>query len=120
MMPDPQDLLNLPERPPRSKLEPFRAVIRDLRLKNWSYREIAALFGESLNLAVAPSTLHNFVRVRATEKASPAIPAPLIRKLGHAGGSAPEQNSSPARSPQLFEFTPGEALKLSPQERNKK
>src|ERR1700694_4777706 len=75
---DLQDLLrNVAEKPPRSKLEPYREVIRELRLKRWSYREIAALFEEKLTLEVAPSTLHNFVKVRAKQRPVLAIP-PLV------------------------------------------
>src|SRR6266404_9997204 len=70
-----QDLLkDAPEKPPRSKLEPYREVIRELRLKRWSYREIATLFEEKLTLEVAPSTLHNFVKVRAKQRSVLAIP----------------------------------------------
>src|SRR5258708_40061179 len=110
-----QDLLkNAPEKPPRSKLEPYREVIRELRLKRWSYREIAALFEEKLKLAVAPSTLHNFVKVRAKQRSVLAIP-PLG---GVAKGAAVQETKrlslAKQGNGQRFEFTPGEALKLSP------
>jgi hypothetical protein len=104
----------VPEKPPRSKLEPYRELIRELRLKRWSYREIAALFEEKLKLAVAPSTLHNFVKVRAKQRSVLAIP-PL-------GGVTKGDGVQEIRRPsiakhgkgQRFEFTPGEALKVSP------
>ena len=56
---------NLPPKPPRSKLEPHRELIRELRRKGRTYREVARLFHERLGLYVAPSTLHSFVKVRA-------------------------------------------------------
>src|SRR5260370_33949491 len=109
-----QDLLrNVPEKPPRSKLEPYRELIRELRLKRWSYREIAVLFEEKLKLEVAPSTLHNFVTVRAKQRSVLAIPP-----LGGAGkGEAVQEvrRTSLAKhgKGQRCELTPGDALKLS-------
>jgi hypothetical protein len=58
-------LESLPEKPPRSKLEPHRELIRELRRKGRTYREVSLLFHERLGLYVAPSTLHSFVKVRA-------------------------------------------------------
>src|ERR1700738_5220337 len=66
---DPQVVLagfaDLPPKPPRSKLEPHRELIRELRPKGRTYREVARLFHERLGLYVAPSTLHSFVKIRA-------------------------------------------------------
>jgi hypothetical protein len=56
---------DLPPKRPRSKLEPHRELIRELRRKGRTYREVARLFHERLGLYVAPSTLHSFVKVRA-------------------------------------------------------
>jgi len=53
-----------PEKPLRSKLEPHVDVIVTLRRKRRSYREIAEFFREHLAIAVAPSTIHDFVLVR--------------------------------------------------------
>lgn len=55
----------IPERPPRSKLEPHLEVIRELRRKGRTYQEIAQFFGEHLKVTVAASTIHAFVQVRA-------------------------------------------------------
>jgi hypothetical protein len=55
----------MPEKAPRSKLEPHEDVIRRLRQKGCTYEEIAQFFAEKLNLKVAPSTIHAFVQVRA-------------------------------------------------------
>jgi hypothetical protein len=59
---------DLPAKPPRSKLEPHRELIRELRRKGRTYREVAALFRERLGLQVAPSTLHSFVKVRTKHR----------------------------------------------------
>jgi hypothetical protein len=69
---DPQVVLagfsDLPPKPPRSKLEPHRDLIRELRRKGQTYRDVARLFQERLGLYVAPSTLHSFVKVRAKHR----------------------------------------------------
>jgi hypothetical protein len=59
---------DLPAKPPRSKLEPHRDLIRELRRKGQTYRDVARLFQERLGLYVAPSTLHSFVKVRAKHR----------------------------------------------------
>jgi hypothetical protein len=61
-------LESLPEKQYRSKLEPHRELIRELRRKGRTYREVARLFHERLGLYVAPSTLHSFVKVRAKHR----------------------------------------------------
>lgn len=61
-------LESLPDKPPRSKLEPHHELIRELRRKGRTYREVARLFHERLGLYVAPSTLHSFVKVRAKHR----------------------------------------------------
>ena len=58
----------MPEKPPRSKLEPHVEVIRALRRKGRTYQEIAQFFSEHLNLTVAASTIHAFVQVRARRR----------------------------------------------------
>jgi hypothetical protein len=62
------ELANLPPKPPRSKLEPHRELIRELRRKGRTYREVAHLFEERVGFHVAPSTLHSFVKVRARHR----------------------------------------------------
>lgn len=67
----------IPDKPPRSKLEPHLDVIRELRRKGRTYQEIAQFFGEHLNVTVAASTIHAFVQVRARRrKQRPQIELP--------------------------------------------
>ena len=61
-------LESLRQRPLRSKLEPHRDLIRELRRSGRTYREVACLFQERLGLHVALSTLHSFVKVRAKHR----------------------------------------------------
>ena len=72
------ELADLPPRPPRSKLEPHRELIRELRRKGRSYREISQLFAERLGLQVAPSTLHSFVKVRARHRKQVQFELPAV------------------------------------------
>ena len=67
---------NIPERQPRSRLEPHIDVIRELRRKRRSYQEISRFFKEHLNIPVAPSTLFEFVKSRArpTKKSMVELP----------------------------------------------
>jgi len=58
----------IPEKPPRSKLEPHLEVIRELRRKGRTYQEIAQFFGDHLNVNVAASTIHAFVQVRSRRR----------------------------------------------------
>lgn len=62
------DLASLPPKPPRSKLEPHRELIRELRRSGRTYREVARFFSDRLGFHVAPSTLHSFVKVRARHR----------------------------------------------------
>jgi hypothetical protein len=72
-------LESLPEKPYRSKLEPHRELIRELRRKGQTYREVAYLFEERLGLYVAPSTLHSFVKVRAKHRKRTQFELPPIQ-----------------------------------------
>ncbi len=58
----------MPEKPPRSKLEPHMEVIRQLRRKGRTYQEITGFFAEHLGIPVAASTIHAFIKVRARQR----------------------------------------------------
>jgi len=76
------DFSDLPPKPPRSKLEPHRELIRDLRRKGRTYREVSRLFAERLGLQVAPSTLHSFVKVRARHRKQAQFELPAVELPG--------------------------------------
>jgi IS30 family transposase len=73
----------IPEKPTRSKLEPHAEVIAALRRKRRTFREIAQFFEEHLAISVAPSTIHDFVRVR--------------RRRGKRTAESGEEQSVPSR-----------------------
>ena len=72
-------------RPARSKLEPYAKLIRELRQRRWTYRKIAAALADRFGIRASPSTIHDFLRVRAHQptarkpEALPQVPAPQAK-----------------------------------------
>jgi hypothetical protein len=90
----------LPPRRRRSKLEPYAALIRALRARGRSYREIVTILRERCGLRVAMHTVYHFVRARA-QKQGTRRPA-RRRPSEPARGSAAGVSSSP-RAPDAAE-----------------
>ena len=67
-------LKNLPVKKSRSRLEPYRELIREMRRKRRSYREIVQVLRKECDLQVSVSTLHDFVRLRSkiSQRTTPA------------------------------------------------
>ena len=61
-------LETIPQKPPRSKLKTHRELIRQLRRKGCTYRDIVRILHERVGLDVAISTIHSFVKVRAKHR----------------------------------------------------
>jgi len=109
----------LPPKPPRSKLEPHRDLIRELRRKGQTYRDVARLFQERLGLYVAPSTLHSFVKVRAKhrKRSQFELPPPeavaadslALQRVADLKAKPTVPNAKPAR----FVFRENEPLTLT-------
>ena len=59
---------SIPQKSPRSKLEIHRELIRQLRRKGCTYRDIVRILHERVGLDVAVSTIHSFVKVRAKHR----------------------------------------------------
>ena len=70
-------LEDLPEAPPRSRLEPYKELIWELRNRRRPYREIAQLLAERCGVRVSHSTLHEFVHRYSHDGT-----APLTRPRG--------------------------------------
>lgn len=68
-------LAELPIKPPRSRLEPYREFIEELRSRGRTYRDIAEILAEKCAVQVTGSGVHDFVRTRTRVK----------RKVGCAG-----------------------------------
>lgn len=104
-------LETLSPKPPRSKLEPHREFIRELRRKGHTYREVARIFHERLGLYVAPSTLHSFVKVRARGRKQAQFELPPPESAATAGDRIAVLKARP-----VGQSTPRPALRL-PRER---
>ncbi len=65
-------------RPAQSKLEPYADLIRGLRQRRWTYRQIAVALRERFGVATGSSTINDFVRVRA--RRPPKEPLPMSRE----------------------------------------
>ena len=64
-------LESIPQKPPRSKLETHHELIRQLRRKGCTYRDIVRIvriLRERVGLDVAVSTIHSFIKVRAKHR----------------------------------------------------
>jgi len=58
----------LPDKPPRSRLEPYLEFIEELRVKGRTYRDIAEILAEKCAVQVTGSGVHDFVRSRSHRK----------------------------------------------------
>ena len=64
-----KDILDtLPAKSPRSRLEPYREFIQELRRRGRTYRDIASLLLEKCQVQVSASGVHDFVRTRSRTK----------------------------------------------------
>jgi hypothetical protein len=125
-------LAELPIKPPRSRLEPYREFIEELRSRGRTYRDIAEILAEKCSLQVTASGVHDFVRTRTRAKdrsagrGTKSSPLPVIKPL--AAGTSPASASSEqaqrkiaalkARNttgepgPPAFEYDPDQPLRL--------
>jgi hypothetical protein len=76
-------LAELPSKPPRSRLEPYREFIEELRNRGRTYREIAQILAEKCAIQVTGSGVHDYLRTRSRAKARqpesrPTIPHQLL------------------------------------------
>jgi hypothetical protein len=85
----------MPGKPFQSKLEPFLEQIRQWRCQRWSYPRIAEALHKEHGIAVAPSTIFSFVKVRAKGRKVFALPSHAVPKPA---GSTPKKAHSWATS----------------------
>lgn len=65
-------LAAIPARPPRSRLEPYRELIEELRRRRVTFREIAEILAEQCNIRVSRAAVHDFLKTRARPVNQPA------------------------------------------------
>jgi hypothetical protein len=82
---------SLPPRRRRSKLEPYAALIRALRTRGRSYREIVTILRDQCGLRVAVHTVYHFVRAREQKRGARRpphrLPSEPVRRASRAGAS---------------------------------
>ena len=114
---------SIPQKPPRSKLETHRELIRQLRHKGCTYRDIVRILHERVGLDVAISTIHSFVKVRAKHRKQvqyelPPIESeskPISQNSGDVALRIAALKAKPIEQkakPKHFHFEESEPLKL--------
>src|SRR5580693_9144196 len=87
---------SLPPPRRRSKLEPYAALIRALRARGRSYREIVTILRGRCGLRVAVHTLHHFVRAQEQKNSAKRRPrrrsSEPVRRASGAGASPPPRS----------------------------
>jgi hypothetical protein len=107
-----QLLENLPLDEPRSKLEPFRAIILRWRRQGRSYRRIQEILREQCQIEVAYETLRGFVQRRQRPRTFEPEPEPVA-----AAPAKPRWNFDTDRTRTTSAATEEKRPRLSPEER---
>ena len=63
-----QIMRDLPQKPARSRLDPFGSMIEELLGSGWTYRAVARILAEKCSLHASISTIHHFMHRRAKAK----------------------------------------------------
>jgi hypothetical protein len=126
---------NLPDKTPRSRLEPYRELIVEMRRLRRPLREIAQVLGEKCGISVVPSTIHDFLNAdlrrerkdesHALEKVAGLKPARRNKSLSDSSKAEEvEQRIAALKArkpegltmPERFRFVSGEPLRLEPKQ----
>ena len=125
-----EDILDtLPDKRPRSCLEPYGKLIDELRRRGRTYRDIAHILAERFQLRVWASTVQRFVRIqlrarrKPQERRMPESPSP--RKVISGGAAQVSADEVRQRiealkrrpvptdtTPERFHYDPTEPLRL--------
>jgi len=112
------------QKPPRSKLETHRELIRQLRRKGCTCRDIVRILHERVGLDVAVSTIHSFIKVRAKHRKQVQYELPPLEpessvntRIGPDDGASPNCGAQSKASrdktkTKHFHFEESEPLKL--------
>ena len=129
-----QKLLDeLPDKPPRSRLEPYREFIEELRSRGRTYRDIAEILTKQCAVQVTGSGVHDFVRSRSRAKvrkaensstqasqlpvgnpiaAGTATAAPSSEEVQRKIAALKPRNMATEQGPRGFEHDPDQPLQL--------
>jgi hypothetical protein len=116
----------LPDKPPRSRLEPYREFIEELRTRGRTYRDIAKILAEKCGVQVTGSGVHDFVQTRNRAKSETVgrgpVSNPMAAETSPASASSEEVqrkiaalkagNTAVEPGPRGFEYDPDQPLRL--------
>lgn len=107
----------LPDKPPRSRLEPYKEFIEELRRRGRTYKDIAGILAEKFNIHVTPAGVHDFTRRRRPDdskvrpKGYQGVPSGITRPIESKPAAAGHTAVPP--DTQTFKFDPDEPLRLT-------
>jgi hypothetical protein len=123
----------LPGKPPRSRLEPYREFIEALRSRGRTYQEIAVILAEKCAVEVTGSGVHDYLRTRLRAKARQAdsrppnsnqlpvvnqVAAGTVAMASSSGEvqrkivALKKRNTASEPNPRGFDYDPDEPLRL--------
>lgn len=117
----------VPEKPPRSRLEPYRELIEELRRRRVTFREITEILKEKCGVSVTRAGIHDFLKTRgaardATPNRQPRCPVRPVAtsEIGSVKAAQLKQhaNSAKTQQPRIdseatdFTYDPAEPLQL--------
>lgn len=109
-----QDILDrLPEKPPRSRLEPYGDLIHELLMRGRTYRDVVRILAEECQVRVSSSTIHDFVRLRCQTPKTPTkreASAPTTRTGTRTREDSPQPDDVQARIAALKQRSASNAL----------
>jgi hypothetical protein len=113
------DILNsLPDKPPRSRLEPYRDLIEELRQRKRTFQEIAEVLAAKCGVQVTGSGIHDYLRRRrqpTMNRVASLSVGPTTPKVDGARRRMVRLKDQKPVSEDLgiFDFDPGEPLRLA-------
>ncbi len=86
----------LPDKQPRSRLEPYHDFIVELRRRDRTFREIAGILEEKCQVRVTASGIHDFLRTRSRQGRRQTANTPKSTRLdaAHPAASSLPKTSS--------------------------
>jgi hypothetical protein len=127
-IPDFKEILDsLPERPLRSRLEPYRELILEMRRRGRPFREIVHVLDEKCGVHVVASTVHDFVKSARTRErdhepnvvensrqgATRLEEGPIHDELDDRIAALKARKAQSRTAPKRFQFVSGEPLRLA-------
>jgi hypothetical protein len=109
MFPIDDILATVPARPSRSRLEPYRDLIEELRRRNVTFREIAEILSDRCDVHVSRAAVHDFLkrRLTAARRQYRPFPPPAVRTI-----QAVQSDKETVGVDSPFDFDEAEPLRL--------